>query len=214
MSRVGRRQFLVVAGALLAAPLARAQQMRRAYRIAIPGIATRDSSDHLIAALEQGLREHGYLPGKDVVIDYRSVEGNMERYPELVQEVVRSKPDVILTGTNVGTTAVKAATQSIPIVMTVGSDVIFAGYARSYAKPGGNITGIAFEFDTGVVVKYYELLKEIAPKISRVAALWDSLYSESFRERNQVPLDAAALALGLRVFRACFREIRSRILSS
>src|SRR6185436_7971635 len=142
MSQAGRRHFVAALGALLSVPLARAQQTRKVYRIAVPGTAQRGVFDHLNAALEQGLREHGYLPGRDIVVEYRSVEGNMARFPELVQEIVRSKPDVILTGINVITTAVKAATENIPIVMMIGTDVIHAGYAKSLAKPGGNITGI------------------------------------------------------------------------
>jgi putative ABC transport system substrate-binding protein len=179
----------------LAAPFARAQQARRVYRIAWPAQTPRPGLEHLIAALEQGLRDLGYVPGKDFVIEVLSAEGKTERYPEVVREVVQSKPDVILTGTNNNTTAVMAVTRSIPIVMAIGTDVIGAGYAKSLAKPGGNITGIAYDVGAGILIKRLELLKEIAPGISRVVVLW-----ESKLKPYQTPLDEAARVLGLRTF--------------
>ena len=142
MNQANRRQFLMAASALLAAPMAHAQQKNRVYRIGLPSIASYRGLETLIAALGQGLRELGYLPGKDIVMEFHSAEGKRERLPEVLKEVVRSKPDVIITGPNTVTTAAQAATQSIPIVMTGGTEVIDAGYARSFATPGGNITGI------------------------------------------------------------------------
>jgi len=193
---MNRRRFVALIAGALAAPLARAQQARRIYRIGFPAIAPRHAIEHLIAALEQGLRDLGYVPGKDILIEVRSAEGKMERFPEVVQEVVRSKPDVILTGVNANTTLVKAATQSIPIVMTIGTDVVGAGYVKSLAKPGGNITGITWDVGGGTVIKRLELLKEIAPRISRIAVLWESPYREQYKPY----VDTAAPLLGVSTF--------------
>ena len=196
MNQANRRQFLMAASALLAAPMAHAQQKNRVYRIGLPSIASYRGLETLIAALGQGLRELGYLPGKDIVMEFHSAEGKRERLPEVLKEVVRSKPDVIITGPNTVTTAAQAATQSIPIVMTGGTEVIDAGYARSFATPGGNITGITFEFKRGATgFKRIGLLKEIAPSISLVAVLWDAPY-----DVYKAVFDAAAPARGLRTF--------------
>jgi len=196
MGQTGRRQFLIATGALLAAPMARAQQQNRVYRIGLPTFDTSELWKLNIAALEQGLRELGYLPGKNIVMEVHSAEGKRERLPEVLKEVVRSKPDVMITGLNAVTTAAQAATQSIPIVMAVGTEVIDAGYARSFAKPGGNITGITWEFKRGATgVKRLEVLKEIAPSISVVAVLWDAPY-----DVFKAVFDAAASARGMRTY--------------
>jgi len=196
MGQTGRRQFLIATGALLAAPMARAQQEKRVYRIALPALTSYRGLESLIAALEQGLRELRYLPGTDLVLEFHSAEGKPERLPEVMKALVRSKPDVIITGPNAVTTAAQAATQSIPIVMTAGTEVIDAGYASSFAKPGGNITGITWEFKRGATgVKRLEVLKEIAPSISLVAVLWDAPY-----DVFKAVFDAAAPARGMRTY--------------
>ena len=138
------------------------------------------------------MREHGYTPGTDVLLDVRTVDGKIERYRELVQEMVRTKPDVILTGVNTTTNAVKAATQTIPIVMAIGQDPVRSGYAKSLAKPGGNITGMAEATGT-IVAKRLEMQRQIAPKISRVAVLWEA----PTRTVYEGALETAASSLGL-----------------
>ena len=191
-----RRRFVALIGGALAAQLVLAQQARRVYRMAWPAVGSRPGLEHLIAALEQGLRDLGHVPGKDIVVEFRSAEGKRERYQEVLQEVVRSKPDVIVTATNDSTTALKVATQSIPIVMAVGTDVIAAGFAMSLAKPGGNITGITWDVGAGTAIKRLELLKEIAPRISRIAVYGESV----FKDQYQAPIDAAGSVLGVRTF--------------
>ena len=172
---------------------ARAQQPRRVYRIGYPAISPLTDLRLFVAAFEQGLRDHGYQPGNDVLIDVRSADGKMERYPEVVQEIVRTKPDVILTGVNANTTAVKAVTQTIPIVMIVGTDVVRTGYVKSLAKPGGNITGLTTDVGGDIVAKRLELLREIAPKIARIAILWEP--PDRFEYRRA--LDNAASGRGM-----------------
>jgi putative ABC transport system substrate-binding protein len=195
--RMDRRDTVCALLALGIAPFSSvAQEPRRIYRIGYPSLAPLSANAHVIAAFEQGLRDHGYVLGRDVMVEYRTAEGNVERYPQVVQEILRGKPDVIITGANQNTTAVKAATQSIPIVMMLGSDVIGQGYVKSFAKPGGNITGLTREVGAGPVIKRMELLKETAPGISRLAVL-NTPYNES---EFRIPIAETAATLGLRLF--------------
>ena len=147
------------------------------------------------AAFEQGLRELGHVPGQDVLLEYRSADGMLERYSELLREVVGSRPDLILTGTNFTTIAVKAATQTIPVVMIIGTNVVEAGLVSSLARPGGNITGLTWDVGAGIVAKRFELIKEAAPRIRRIAVLYDPPFGTEFRKEDEAA--AAALGLGL-----------------
>lgn len=190
---MNRREAIAALLALGAAPYAHAQQARRIYRVAYPTGATLAGLKVWIAAFEQGLREHGYTPGTDVLFDVRTVDGKMDRYPELVREMVRTKPDVILAGVNFNINAVKAATQTIPIVMAIGQDVVRSGYAVSLARPGGNITGMTEDAGGAIVAKRLEVQHELAPKISRVAVLWEP----PTRTVYESALETAASSLGL-----------------
>lgn len=187
---MNRRQALLALIVLPYAYGAGAQQRRRVYRIGYPAISPADNLRHVMAAFEDGLRELGYEPGKDVVIDLRSVEGKLEEYPRLVQDIVRAKPDVVLTGVNANTTAVMAATQTIPIVMTLGSDVIRAGYARTLARPGRNVTGLTSDVGVEVVTKRLELFREAVPRIGRLAIVSEPPQRPEYRDA----LDHAASA--------------------
>ncbi len=191
-----RRRFIAMIGSALAAPLALAQVRGKVFRVGFPTVAPLSSAKHLVDALELGLRDQGYVIGRDVVVEHRSADGRIERLSEVVRELVRGKVDVFVTGVNRVTATVKAATQSIPIVMTIGSDVVGAGFAKSLAKPGGNITGFTIDVGSEVVVKRFELLKDISPKVSRVAVLSDS----PAKAQSQEPLDKAASVLGLSTF--------------
>lgn len=178
---MNRRQALIALAAIAAERRASAQPGRRVYRIGYPAIAPAHNLAHLMAAFEQGLRDLGYEPGKDVLIDLRSADGDLVRYHQIVQEIVRTKPDVILTGVNANTSAVKALTQTIPIVMMLGSDVVRAGYAQTLAKPGGNITGLTSDVGPEVIVKRLELLREAVPNVSRLAILSEPPHRAEYR---------------------------------
>jgi len=182
--------------AVLSLPLPSAAQQRRPYRIAVVTITSAQSSAHLRAAFEDGLRQRGYVIGRDVVVEVRSAEGDRELYPKLIAEVVRSKPDVILTGVNANTTPAAAATKSIPIVFAVGTEVIKSGFAQSLGRPGGNLTGITWDVGDALAAKRFELFREMVPKILRVAVLWAPPYGQQYRG----PTDAAAKILGLTTF--------------
>ena len=122
-------------------------------------------------AFQNGLRELGYIEGKNIVIEWRSADGKVDRLPELAAELVRRKVDVIVTGGATATRPAKEATATIPIVMAQDGDPVGAGLIASQARPGGNITGLS-NLAPELSGKRMELLKETVPKISRVAVLW------------------------------------------
>ena len=193
-----RRRFVVLIGSALAAPLlAHAQQARRPFRIGFPMVGPQSALAPLTAVFEQGLRDLGHLPGQDVLLEYRSADGKLERYPEVVRQVVGSRPDLIITGSNENTISVKAATQTIPVVMMVGINVVEAGLVKSLARPGGNITGLTADVGAGIMAKRFQLLKEAAPRIRRLAVLYDPPDGTELQKTEE----AAAAALGLELVR-------------
>lgn len=127
---------------LLITGLAEAQPPKKVPRMGFLSAFSRsDNNDQLVEAFRQGLREFGYLEGKNIVIEYRYAEGRRERLPELAAELVRSKVDIIVATTAPGTEAAKTATKIIPIVMVaIGRDPVEAGLVESLARPGGNVT--------------------------------------------------------------------------
>lgn len=158
---------------LLAASFARGQTAAKVHRVSFLGTNPPQAIQHLLTALTEGLRSHGYAEGRNLVLEYRHSDGKTERLPELAAELVRSRPDVIVTGTNPGTHAAKRATQTIPIVMIVGTDVVNEGFAASLGRPGGNITGLTWDVGVVTMAKRFDFLKDALPKLSRVAVLWD-----------------------------------------
>jgi len=151
---------------------AEAQQPKKLPRIGYLTVASRTGSAHLTQALLQGLHELGYVEGQNIVIEYRWADGNFERLPELAADLVRLKVDVIVTAVTQASLAAKNATGTIPIVMVAVANPVDSGLIASLARPGANISGTSVMNDE-VVGKQLELLKEILPKISRVAAMWN-----------------------------------------
>ena len=147
-------------------------------------------------AFRQGLRELGYVEGKDIVIEYRYAEGKLERLPTLVSELVRLKVDVIVTGGPAATRPAKEATATIPIVMAQVNDPVGNGFVASLARPGGNITGLA-TLGPEISGKHLELLKETVPKLSRVAVLGASIQPGNAQALREIEL--AAGAFGVRI---------------
>jgi putative tryptophan/tyrosine transport system substrate-binding protein len=168
-----RRRFLLTSvGGALAAPLgAGGQQAGKVYRIGYLG-AGGPAPLNTPIAFEDALRELGYVAGKNILIDYRFAEGRYERLPALAAELVRLKADIIVTNPTPATVAAKKATETIPIVMISGSvDPVGLGLVTSLARPGGNVTGLSFGASTEIFSKGLELLKDIVPKVRRVAVL-------------------------------------------
>jgi len=177
-----RRRFVALVGGALAAPLAWAQQSPRVYRVGWLGVVPPPFSSHLIEAFELGMRDLGYVVGKNLAIEYRFADGKVERLPALARELVAKDVEVIVVGTNPNIVAAKSATQRIPIVFAVGTDVIGQGFVNSLARPGGNITGLTWDVGGGTVSKAIELLKEAAPRTSRIAVLYEPPYQVYYRE--------------------------------
>ena len=162
--------IIPLALALLAAPLAaEGQQAGRTVTIGYLGNSSPSLESNVVEAFREGLRQLGYVEGRNLIIKFEWAEGQQERHPVLARELVRLKPDVILTTGTPGALAAKQATQSIPIVAIAG-DLVEAGLVSSLAKPGGNVTGLSV-LQPELEGKRLELLKEAVPKLSRVAVL-------------------------------------------
>jgi putative ABC transport system substrate-binding protein len=168
-----RREFItLVSGAAVAWPLAaRAQQAGKIYRIGFlandPTIPTQPAGQ----AFLDGLREGGFIEGKKIIIERRFAEGNIDRYDDLVAELVRLKVDVVVTSDNWATLAANRVTANIPIVMMNVYDPVGQGIVASLARPGGNITGVIQDDSADISAKRLQLLKDAVPRISQVAVL-------------------------------------------
>ena len=174
MSEARRRQFLIAAGALLATPLRGFAQQPAASmpRIGFLGVAAPAAWRPRIDAFRAGLRDLGYVEGKNVAIEFRFAEGHYDRLPALAAELVRLKVDVIVTHSVPGALAAKEATATIaiPVVMTNVGDAVERGIVASLARPGGNITGDTF-FAPELAAKRLDLLKDAIRSVRRVAVL-------------------------------------------
>ena len=174
MNQARRRQFLITAGALLAAPLPGFAQQPAATipRIGFLGVSTPAAWASRVDAFRAGLRDLGYVEGKNIVIEFRFAQGQYDRLPELAAELVRLKVDVIVTHAAPGALAAKhaTATNPVPVVMTNVGDAVGLGIVASLARPGGNITGDTF-FVTELAAKRLEVLKDAIPRVRRVAVL-------------------------------------------
>jgi len=200
MNKLRRRRFLVASSALLMAPFtARAQRRGTTYRIGYIQTATPDEQEPLTKAFDEGLRELGYVEGRNIVVERRFAWGKQERLPDLAAELVRLDVDVIVTGANIVIAAVKQATATIPVVMATSRDPVGSGFIASLARPGGNITGLASDPTPEVQGKRFELLMEAVPRASRVALLWNPLAPAAETYRKVVESAAGKLGVSLQV---------------
>jgi len=173
-----------------------AQQPKKVPRIGFLSGASLSSIAARIEAFRQGLRKLGYVEGKNIVIEYRSAEGKPDRLPALAAELVRLTVDVIVTGGPIPTRSVKQATPTIPIVMANDSDPVGNGFVASLARPGGNITGLS-TFVPEISGKQLELLKEIVPKLIRVAVLGNSTQPDTAQALKEMELASGAFGVKL-----------------
>jgi ABC-type uncharacterized transport system substrate-binding protein len=158
--------------ALLAAPLGGdAQEPGKLPRVGFLGPRSHSDGAPFRDAFLQGLRELGWVDGKNIAIEYRFAEGRLDRLPDLAAELVRLEVDVILATSTPPAVAAKNATRTIPIVMATSADPVELGLIASLARPGGNVTGLSFSVGLEIVGKELELLKETVPKVRRVAVL-------------------------------------------
>jgi putative ABC transport system substrate-binding protein len=178
IERMKRREFITLLGGAAAAssvswPLAvRAQQPGNVRRVGMLETTSREGNAANLAAFHKGLRELGYVEGQNLVIEYRSADGRAERFPDLANELVRLKVDVIVTRGTPAALAAKKATQTIPVVMAANGDPLGSGLIASLARPGGNLTGLsALVLD--LYPKRVELLRDMITPLTRIAVLFN-----------------------------------------
>ena len=193
---IARRKIIIALGAGALAPLASfaQQQPMKIARIGVLGLANPVAYAAMIDSLRAGLRDLGYVEGKNIVIEFRWADGKYERLPELASELARLKVDVIVTH-GAGTKPAQSAATTIPIVTYIG-DAVGAGFAASLARPGGTITGSSF-FGPEIAATRIELLKEAVPRITQVALLGNSASSTGSAALQAMEVTARHLKLGL-----------------
>src|ERR1043166_3430535 len=192
-----RRDFIGLAAAAAWSPVAHAQHGQRLPRIGVLLPGTPESFASRTNALLDGLRELGYAEGKTVEIDWKWGQDRVQTFPDLAAELVRSKPDVIVTGGTAAAQALKSATSSIPVVMAIIGDPVAAGLVGNLARPGGNLTGFSIVAPE-LGGKRLELLKEIVPGLSAVAVLLNDRNPQSQIELKE--MRNAAQAMGLQLY--------------
>ena len=173
MKKAGLLSILCVVALLAVAVIANAQQPKKVPRIGFLVPGSHSGFAARVEAFRHGLRELGYIEGKNIEIEYRWAEGKLDRLPELAAELVRINVDVIVTSGDAAIRAAKDKTSVIPIVVSVAGDLVVPGYVSSHARPGGNITGL-IDISPELSTKRLELLKETFPKLSRMAILWNA----------------------------------------
>jgi putative tryptophan/tyrosine transport system substrate-binding protein len=196
MKKAGVPSILVAVVLLVLGVIAEAQPAKKVPRIGYLSAADPTRESARSEAIRLALRELGYIDGQNIAIEYRYAEGKRDRQPELAAELVRLKVDIILvTGAEVLVQAAKNATKTIPIVMMRGADPVEAGLVESLARPGGNVTGIT-NLSTDLGGKRLELLKDAAPKVARVAVLYEpTVRADVFQVKEVLPVAARALRL-------------------
>src|SRR5882724_7163867 len=188
--------FAIVVALTVCEARAGAQQPTKIPRIGYLTAGSLSAQSARIKAFRQGLRELGYVEGKNIVIEWRSAEGKLDRLPALAAELVRLRVDVIVTAGPIPTRSAKEATSTIPIVMTQDSDPVGNGFVASLARPGGNITGLS-TLAPELSGKRLELLKEIVPRLSRVAVFGTSTIPGNAQSLKEVEFAAGAFGVKL-----------------
>jgi len=178
-----------------------AQEPAKVWRIGVLVSSSPSLNASRDEALRQGLHEIGYVEGKNIIMEYRYAEGKLDRLSDLAADLVRLKPDVILAGGTRVAVAAKQATSTIPIVVTGAGDLVAAGLVDNLNRPGGNVTGVS-RLSADIIGTRVELLKEIVPKVTRLATLLNREnpgYAASLRE---IELDALAQGIKLQLLAA------------
>jgi ABC-type uncharacterized transport system substrate-binding protein len=194
-----RRAFLgTLAGGLLTGPRAAAgQPAGKVYRVGYLTAGSATANPGVLDAFRQGLRELGWVEGQNIIMEYRSAEGRFDRLPDLAAELVRLKVDVIVAAPTPAALAARKATGSVPIVGVSLTSPVELGLIASLARPGGNITGVSYSVGADIFGKDLELLKEVVPKVRRVAVLSNpDGPSQPLTISN---INAAARSLGLQL---------------
>src|SRR5438093_1738320 len=183
--------WLLATVLLITATPAEAQQPKKVPRIGFLSSLSPTVVSDRVEAFRQGLRELGYVEGKNIIIDWRYAQGKTERLPDLAAELVRLSVDVIVTGGPAVNRFAKEATATIPVVMSFDNDPVGNGFAASLARPGGNITGLSTHYPE-ISGKQLELLKEIVSTLSRVPALGNSTGPGNAQALRETELSAGS----------------------
>jgi putative ABC transport system substrate-binding protein len=188
--------ILVVVVQLAFGVIAEAQQPKKIPRIGFLTATSASSQAPRLEAFRQGLKDLGYFEGKNITIQYRFAEEKLDRVANLAAQLVHLKVDIIVTGGGTSTRAVKEATVTIPIVMGFDNDPVGSGFVASLARPGGNITGLS-TLSPEISGKQLELLKEIVPKLSRVAVFGSSIAPGNAQALKEIEVAADAFGVKL-----------------
>ena len=191
-----RLAVVILLGILHAPGAGEAQPAGKTHRIGFLGNSTAALEANLVGPFREGLRDLGYVEGRNVQIEYRWAEGKYERFPELVAELVALKVDVMVTAGTPASLAVKRATVTIPLVMVAVGDPVGTGLVASLARPGGSMTGLT-SIAPDLEGKRLELLREAVPKLSRVSVLWNP--ANPFHVTAEREARSAAQALHMKV---------------
>ena len=192
-----RREFITLLGGAAAWP--HATQAQQAVLPVVGFVSAGSPGQHIMAALRQGLAEAGYVDGRNVTIEAHLAEGQYDRLPMMVAELVRRQVAVIVAGPTPAALAAKAATQTIPILFGVTDDPVKLGLVASFARPGGNVTGVNFVLaEFGLSAKRLGLLRELVPQATRIAALVNPKNAET-AEAVTKDITAAGSAIGSQI---------------
>ena len=206
MSGMGRREFLALLGGAAAGPLAaRAQQPDLMQRIGVlMTLADTDSEGQLrVSVFCQELQKLGWIEGRNIRFEYRWAAGDAQRLRAYAQELVGMAPAVMLAGNNTALTALQEVTRTVPIVFAQVADPAGSGFVASLARPGGHVTGFAL-YEPAIAVKWLELLKEIAPSISRVAVIYDP---SDFNLKHIREIEAVIASFGVQLSSFIIRSV-------
>ena len=196
---IGPAAVFVVALALsiVVVPPATAQPAGKVYRIGFISAGALSTNRHFLDAFRQGLREVGYVEGQNITVEDRWADGRSERFPALLDELIRQHVDVIVQGSTPGAVAAQQATSTVPVVFFGVTDPVGLGLVASLGHPGGNMTGLAMAVEDGIAGKWVELLKETVPHLARVGVLWNPEARGLEGRVTEVATGAARLGLTL-----------------
>jgi len=198
---VNRRAFVTGLGAVLAAPrAAEAQQLAPRWRIGVLLVLLSPTGKEA-QAFRQGMRDAGYVEGRDVVVEWRSAEGDYARLPQLAADLVERKVDVIVADTTQATQAARGATSTVPIVMAIVADPVGSGVVANLSQPGGNITGLSIML-AELSAKRLQLLKDAIPRLTKVGVLWNPPTAYHAKALQNLKAVAPSLAMELSVVSA------------
>jgi len=194
------RTFVIVVAftisALVTPSASSAQPRGHVPRVGYLGTSSAALEPELVKAFREGLREHGYVEGQNILIEYRWAEGNYQRFPDLIADLLKLKVDVILTSGTPGAWAAKRATRTVPIVMAVTGDAVATGLVASLPRPGGNLTGLT-TMVPDLEGKRLEILREVLPNLMTVGVLLNTSNPLTAIQWEQSKTGAKALGIQL-----------------